>query len=118
VGCCLTSKFDFHPWQCDICRVKAAKAIIERKTRGTIAVEKHWPAMNKLTSATRRRLRQRAAELLYGHETGALFPVLDLEQDTPELAALMRQSRSGRNVLHRKGDIRKVLAKVQSGLGQ
>jgi len=51
--------------------VKAARAIIERKTRGTIAVEKHRPAMNKLTGAARRRLRQRAAELLYGHEAVA-----------------------------------------------
>jgi hypothetical protein len=51
-----------------MCRVKAGKPIVERKTRGTIAVEKHRPAMNKLTDAARRRLHQRAAVLLYGHE--------------------------------------------------
>jgi hypothetical protein len=51
-----------------MCRVKAAKPIVERKTRGTIAVEKHRPVMNKLTDAARRRLHQRAAELLYGYE--------------------------------------------------
>ena len=43
--------------------VKAAK-----KTPGTLAVEKHRPLMNKLTDAQRQRLRQRAAELLYGRE--------------------------------------------------
>jgi hypothetical protein len=42
-----------------MCRVKAAKPIVERKTRGTIAVEKHRPVMNKLTDAARRRLHQR-----------------------------------------------------------
>jgi len=48
--------------------VKAAKPTAEKKTSGTLAVEKHRPLMNKLSEATRRRLRQRAAELLYGHE--------------------------------------------------
>lgn len=43
-----------------------------KKTPGTLAVERHRPAMNKLTPAARQRLRQRAAELLYGHE--ALAP--------------------------------------------
>ena len=55
--------------------MKTAKPVsekAERKTPGTIAVETHRPAMNKLSAAERRRLRQRAAELLYGRE--ALAP--------------------------------------------
>ena len=43
----------------------------EPKTPGTLAVEKHRPLLNKLTAAQRRRLRQRAAALLYGHEAPA-----------------------------------------------
>lgn len=49
--------------------MKKTKSAAEKKTPGTIAVEKHRPLMNKLTPAERRRLRQRAAELLYGRET-------------------------------------------------
>ena len=45
------------------------------------------------------------------------IPALDLEQDTPELAALLREGRRGRNVLHKRGDARKMLAKVRSRLG-
>ena len=48
--------------------VKTATTRREKKTPGTIAVEKHRPLMNKLTPAERRRLRRRAAELLYGRE--------------------------------------------------
>jgi len=48
--------------------VKAAKKTDARKTPGTLAVEKHRPLMNELTVARRQHLRQRAAELLYGHE--------------------------------------------------
>jgi len=51
--------------------VKTTKAVPEPKTPGTAAVEKHRPLMNKLTTAQRRRLRQRAAESLYGHEAVA-----------------------------------------------
>ena len=51
---------------------RAEKKSDARKTPGTLAVEKHRPAMNKLTAADRQRLRQRAAVLLYGHE--ALAP--------------------------------------------
>lgn len=46
------------------------------------------------------------------------IPALDLEQDTPELAALIREGRSSRYVLHKKGDIRKILAKTHSRLGK
>jgi len=42
-----------------------------KKTPGTLAVEKHRPMMNKLTASQRRRLRHRAAELLYGREAFA-----------------------------------------------
>jgi hypothetical protein len=48
--------------------VKAEKKIAGKKSAGTLAVEKHRPSMNKLTGTQRRQLRQRAAELLYGHE--------------------------------------------------
>jgi hypothetical protein len=51
--------------------VKTTKPVAEPRTPGTVAVEKHRPLMNKLTAAERRRLRQRAAELLYGHEAVA-----------------------------------------------
>ncbi|MGH8246818.1 MAG: hypothetical protein ACREUU_10340 [Gammaproteobacteria bacterium] len=51
--------------------MKVAKPVLEKKTPGTLVVEKHRPLMNKLTAAQRRRLRQRAAELLYGREAAA-----------------------------------------------
>lgn len=51
--------------------VKVLKKSGERKTRGTLAVEKHRPLMNRLSEEQRRRLRQRAAELLYGSKTVA-----------------------------------------------
>jgi hypothetical protein len=51
--------------------VKHLKSGPEPKTPGTVAVEKHRPLLNKLTEAQRRRLRQRAAALLYGHEAPA-----------------------------------------------
>ena len=51
--------------------MKVANKTEARKTPGTLAVEKHRPQMNKLTPAQRQRLRQRAAELLYGNEAVA-----------------------------------------------
>ncbi|MCW5555475.1 MAG: hypothetical protein KIS67_25345 [Verrucomicrobiae bacterium] len=51
--------------------IKSAKLESKKardKTPGTLAVEAHRPAMNKLSAPERRRLRQRAAELLYGRE--------------------------------------------------
>ncbi|MBI2929904.1 MAG: hypothetical protein HYY24_29955 [Verrucomicrobia bacterium] len=51
--------------------MKTAKPAAEAKTPGTLAVEKHRPLMNKLTTAERRRLRRRAAELVYGREAVA-----------------------------------------------
>ena len=34
---------------------------------------------------------------------------LDLDEDTPELAALVQQGRNSRHTVHRKGDMRKLL---------
>ncbi len=48
--------------------MKSTKPVAEKKTPGTLIVEKHRPLLNKLTPAQRQRLRQRAAELLYGRE--------------------------------------------------
>ena len=48
--------------------MEAVKKTEARKTPGTLVVEKHRPLINKLTAAQRQRLRQRAAELLYGNE--------------------------------------------------
>ena len=38
---------------------------------------------------------------------------LDLEKDTPELAALIREVRKSRYTPHRKGDVRKLLDRFQ-----
>jgi hypothetical protein len=45
--------------------------MVEKKTAGTLAVEKHRPLMNKLSDTDRRRLRRRAAVFLYGNETAS-----------------------------------------------
>jgi len=45
--------------------------MVEKKTAGTLAMERHRPLMNKLSDADRRRLRRRAAALLYGSETAS-----------------------------------------------
>jgi hypothetical protein len=52
--------------------MKGHKPPREKKSHGATAVEKHRALMNKLSDAERRRLRRRAAELLYGRE--ALAP--------------------------------------------
>ncbi len=38
---------------------------------------------------------------------------LNLEEDTPELAALIREGVRSRHVPHRKGDVRKLLERFQ-----
>jgi putative addiction module CopG family antidote len=38
---------------------------------------------------------------------------LDLEKDTPELAALIREARNSGHRPHRKGDVRKLLDRFQ-----
>jgi hypothetical protein len=68
----LRTGFDIGHVKCDKQGVNAVKRAPQKKTQGTLAVEKHRPLMNKLTRAQRRRLRHRAAELLYGRE--ALAP--------------------------------------------
>ncbi len=62
---------DYARTKWDMNSVKNLKPAPEPKTPGTVTVEKHRPLLNKLTEAQRRRLRQRAAALLYGHETPA-----------------------------------------------
>ena len=44
--------------------MKTVKPVVEKKTPGTLIVEKYRPRMNKLTPAEREQLRQRAAELV------------------------------------------------------
>jgi hypothetical protein len=53
---------------CDKHIVKAAKTVTEKKSAGTLAIERHRPLMNKLSDADRRRLHRRAAELLHGNK--------------------------------------------------
>ncbi len=43
---------------------------------------------------------------------------LDLEKDTPELAALIREGVNSRHTKHRKGDLRKLAARVRRQLGR
>jgi putative addiction module CopG family antidote len=45
-------------------------------------------------------------------------PEIDLEQDTPELAALVREGMDSRHKAHKNGDIQKILAKVRSHVGE
>jgi putative addiction module CopG family antidote len=40
-------------------------------------------------------------------------PSLNLNEDTPELAALMRQGINSSHTLHRKGDVRKLLDRIR-----
>jgi hypothetical protein len=50
--------------------VKAHKPIVaEKKTPGTLIVEKYRPRMNKLTPAERQQLRDRAMQIAFGHES-------------------------------------------------
>lgn len=43
----------------------------EKKTPGTVAVEKYRPAMNKLTDAEREKLMARAMVMIYGQAENA-----------------------------------------------
>jgi hypothetical protein len=45
-------------------------------------------------------------------------PEIDLEKDTPELAALVREGMDSRHKTHKNGDIQKILAKVRSHVGE
>jgi hypothetical protein len=64
-------RFDASLIQWDKQLVKVTKSVAEKKTPGTFITDKHRPLMNKVSAAQRRRLRQRAAELLYGRESAA-----------------------------------------------
>ena len=55
-----------QPW--DKQNVKAAKKNVEKKTPGTLIVEKYRPRMNRLAAAGRQQLRNRARELVFGLE--------------------------------------------------
>ena len=70
----MKTKFTGIDYACrkrDMNSVKSVKPAPELKTPGTVAVEKHRPLLNKLTETQRRRLRHRAAALLYGDEAPA-----------------------------------------------
>ncbi len=58
-----------------LCRVskpkKTAASAPEKKTSGTVSVEKYRPAMNKLTDAERERLMARAMITIYGQPENA-----------------------------------------------
>ena len=43
-------------------------------------------------------------------------PEIDLEQDTPELAALVHEGVESHHRIHKNGDVRRILAKVRSNL--
>jgi len=45
-------------------------------------------------------------------------PELDVEQDTPELAALLREGVESRHVRHKRGDILKILARTRAKLAR
>ena len=66
---------DAHHTRMHSCRVskpkKPAASKPEKKTPGTIAVEKYRPAMNKLTDAEREKLMARAMVTIYGQPENA-----------------------------------------------
>jgi hypothetical protein len=49
---------------------------------------------------------------------GAVRPHIDLEQDTPELVALVREGIESRHTVHKQGDIQKILTRVRARLGR
>ena len=67
---CACAWFDIDHLLWDTGSVKADKPIVaEKKTPGTLIVEKYRPRMNKLTPAERQQLRDRAMQLAFGHES-------------------------------------------------
>jgi hypothetical protein len=63
--------FDFVSGRWNKSLVKSQKPARQKKGQPTSALERHRAMMNKLSAAERRRLRRRAAELLYGREVFA-----------------------------------------------
>ncbi len=57
---------DFALLEWDTRSMKAANPKKERKSPGTLIVEKYRPAMNKLTAIERERLLGRAMQIAYG----------------------------------------------------
>jgi len=53
---------------------KAAEKRPERKTAGTVAIEKYRPAMNKLSEAEREQLMARAFQTIYSQPENAGRP--------------------------------------------
>jgi hypothetical protein len=49
--------------------LKIVKKNVEKKTSGTLIVEKYRPRLNKLTPAERQQLRDRAMQIAFGHES-------------------------------------------------
>ena len=49
--------------------MKVAKPTVEKKTPGTLIVEKYRPRLNNLTAAQRQQLRNRAMQIAFGHES-------------------------------------------------
>jgi hypothetical protein len=49
--------------------LKTVKKNVEKKTPGTLIVEKYRPRLNKLTPAERQQLRDRAMQIAFGHES-------------------------------------------------
>jgi hypothetical protein len=45
------------------------KKNVEKKTSGTLIVDKYRPRLNKLTPAKRQQLRDRAMQIAFGHES-------------------------------------------------
>ncbi len=66
---------DAHPSRMHSCRVSKPKKPLantpQKKTPGTVAVEKYRPAMNKLTDAERGKLMARAMVTIYGQPENA-----------------------------------------------
>ncbi len=62
-------EFDFSTHKENKQIVKVAKPATEKKTPGTLIVEKYRPRLNKLTPGERQQLRNRAMQIAFGNES-------------------------------------------------
>ena len=62
-------RVDIGPYGWDKQGVNEMKKTIEKKTPGTLIVEKYRPQMNKLTPSQRQQLRDRAIRIAFGPES-------------------------------------------------
>ena len=62
-------RFDIGGQEWDKQNVKTVKPVAEKKTPGTLIVEKYRPRLNKRTPAQRQQLRNRAMQIAFGHES-------------------------------------------------